>query len=235
MTYRDDRDADRARIAALEVELAEAKRRVAELEGRRETALVQASGSALALADAAPSAAKTWLGAPLRLSLAKRWAGAFPTDRFEDVIERIREITRDPGRSELLRSSMTWWASAGERSAGPFTVVTLTVRDGQTTLTITDRLGALAGALFGGVGGGVGGGGLIAPLAATIAVPVLAPVFILGWLGGIYAGTRALFRRTARRRAEGMQQLFDALVPEIEARIADARDAAPPAPPPPPP
>lgn len=221
MTYRDDRDADRARIAALEAELAEARRRVAALEGRRELALVQASGNALARADAAPSAAKTWLGAPLRLSLAKRWAGAFPTDRFEDVIERIREVTRDPGRSELLRASMTWWASAGERSAGPFTVVTLTVRDGQTTLTITDRLGTLAGALFGGVGGGVGGGGLIAPIAATIAVPVLAPVFILGWLGGIYAGSRAIFRRMARRRAEALQQLFDALVLEIEARIAD--------------
>ena len=33
MTYRDDRDADRARIAALEAELATAKRRVDELEG----------------------------------------------------------------------------------------------------------------------------------------------------------------------------------------------------------
>jgi hypothetical protein len=230
MTYRDDRDADRARIAALEADLAKAERRVAELEGRREVALVQASSHALARAGAAPSAAKTWLGAPLRLALTRRWAGAFPTDGFEDVIERLRELTRDPGRSELLRSSLTWSATAGERSAGPFTVVTITVRDGQTTLTVTDRLGALAGALFGGVLGGVGGGGLVAPIAATIAVPLLAPVFFAGWLGGIYAGTRALFRRTARRRAEAMQQLFDALVVVVEAEIAEELaepDAAP--------
>src|SRR5262245_25139490 len=104
MTYRDDRDADRARIAALEAELAKAERRVAELEGRRVLALVQAGGNALARADAAPSAARTWLGAPLRLALTKRWDGAFPVERFEDVIERIREVMRDPGRSELLRA-----------------------------------------------------------------------------------------------------------------------------------
>jgi hypothetical protein len=222
MTYRDDRDADRARIAALEAELAKAERRIAELEGRREVALVQARERALARAETAPSAANAWFGAPLRLALTKRWEGAFPTAGFEDVIERLRELTRDPGRSELLRSSLTWTATAGERSAGPFTVVTLTVRDGGTTLTVTDRLGALAGALFGGVLGGVGGGGLIAPIAATIAVPVLAPVFFGGWLGGIYAGTRAMFRRTARRRAEAMQQLFDALVAVVEAGIAEA-------------
>jgi hypothetical protein len=225
MTYRDDRDADRARIATLEADLAKAERRIAELEGRREVALVAASGGALARTDAAPSAARTWLGAPLRLELTRRWPGAFPAERFEDVIDRIRELTRDPGRSELLRASVTWSASAGERSMGPFTVVTLAVRDGQTTLTITDRLGPLAGALFGGIGGGVGGGGVIAPIAATIAVPLLAPVFFAGWLGGIYAGTRALFRRTARRRAEAMQQLFDALSADVERRLAEAPPA----------
>jgi len=215
MTYRDDRDADRARITALEAELATANKKVAELEGRRDQALVLASGGALARADTAPSAAKTWFGAPLRLALSKRFEAAFPTERFEDLIERIRSVTRDPGRSELLRSSLTWWASAGHQSMGPFTVVTVTVKEGLTTLTVTDRLGPLAGALYGGIGGGVGGGGIVAPIAASIAVPILAPVFLLGWLGGIYAGTRLLFKRTARRRAEALQQLFDALVEEI--------------------
>jgi hypothetical protein len=229
MTYRDDRDADRARIAALESELAKAERRIAELEGRNGTALVKVEGGALALAHPEPSAATTWLGAPLRLALTRRWSGAFPTERFEDVIELIRELTRDPGRSELLRSSLTWSATAGERSIGPFTVVTLGVRDGTTTLAITDRLGPLVGALYGGIGGGLGGGGIMAPIAATIAVPVLAPVFFLGWLGGVYAGTRALFRRSARRRAEAMQKLFDALAAEIDRRLAEA-PPAPPAP-----
>ena len=214
MTYRDDRDADQARIAALEQDLARANERIAELEGRRSEALVVAQQTALAVA-APRSAAARWFGAPLRLHLSRQFTGAFPTDRFEDLVERIRTTTRDPGRTELLRSSMTWFATAGEKSAGPFQVVTVTVRDGVTTLTVTDRLGALAGALYGGFGGGVGGGGLVVPVLASVAVPVLAPLFVVGWLGGVFAGTRTIFRRAARRRAEALADLFQILVTEI--------------------
>jgi hypothetical protein len=221
MTYRDDRDADRARIDSLEADLAAANKRVAELEGRREQALVLAGGGALQQVGH-KSAAKTWLGAPLRLELVKRFEGAFPTDRFEDVVERIRALLDDSGRTELLRSSMTWWSTQAAQNAGPSISVTVAIRDGQTTLTITDRLGMLAGAVFGGVGGGLGGGAIIGPVMASIAVPVLAPVFIIGWLGGVYSGTRWLFRRQARKRAVRLQQLFDALVEDVAAAIKPA-------------
>ncbi|HEU0032363.1 MAG TPA: hypothetical protein VFQ53_17145 [Kofleriaceae bacterium] len=220
MTYRDDRDADQARIAALEADLAAANQRIAELEGRREQALVLASGGNALTAPAPGTAAKRWFGAPLQLELTRRFGGTFPTDRFEDLIERIRAIVRDPGRSELLRSSLTWSATPGEKSIGPFLVVTVSVKDGATTLTVTDRLGQAAGAIYGGIGGGVGGGAIVAPIFASIAVPVLAPVFVLGWLGGVYAGARAIFKRVARRRAERLQVLFDALAEEIATRIA---------------
>ena len=43
MAYREDRDADQARIEALEGELALAKQQIAQLEGRKEQALVLAS------------------------------------------------------------------------------------------------------------------------------------------------------------------------------------------------
>src|SRR5436190_1584194 len=72
MTYRDDRDADRARIESLEAELAQANQRVAELEGRREQALVLAGGGALDRAGH-KSASQTWFGAPLRLALVQRF------------------------------------------------------------------------------------------------------------------------------------------------------------------
>jgi hypothetical protein len=214
MTYRDDRDADQARIAALEHELALARDKLAALEGRQSQALVLASQGALVPGGGAGGAAR-WFG-PVTLQLARRFHGAFPTERFEELIERIREITRDPGRTELLRSSLTWFASRGEKSTGPFRVVTVTIRDGTTTLTVTDRLAGLAGAIYGGVGGGVGGGGLGLPIAASAAIPVLAPVFLLGWLGGVFLGTRALYKRAAHRRAVALQQLFDALVDDIE-------------------
>jgi len=227
MAYRDDREADQARIAALERELAAARDKLATLEGRQSQALVLASQGALVPSEGGSVAAR-WFGAPGNLRLARRFDGAFPTDRFEELIERIREVTRDPGRTELLKSSLTWFASRSEKSTGPYRVVTVTVRDGSTTLTVTDRLAGLAGAIYGGVGGGVGGGGLSLPILASAAVPVLAPVFLLGWLGGVFLGARAIYKRAAGRRAVALQQLFDVLVTDIErALAADRRMDAP--------
>lgn len=215
MTYRDDRDADQARIAALEGELAAAKQRIGELEGKQSTALVRAGGGALAMGAPSSRAATRWLGAPVRLELSRRFDAAFPIDKFEDLIDTIREATRDRGRVELLRSSMAWWASSSDRGTGPFTCVTVTVKDGATTLSVTDRLGQLAGGLFGGLGGGLGGGGIAAPLFASFAVPVLAPVFFVGWFGGVYGLTRTIYKRAAKRRALALQSLFDLLEAEI--------------------
>lgn len=220
MSYRDDRDADQARISALERELALARDKVDQLEGRKSEVLVTAGRSALVLGGG--GAAARWFG-PGTLQLARRFDGAFPTARFEELIERIRELTRDPGRSELLRSSLTWFASRGEKSSGPHRVVTVTVRDGLTTLTVTERLGGLAGAIYGGVGGGVGGGGLSLPIMAATAIPVLTPVFVLGWLGGVFLLSRSIYLRTARRRAVALQQLFDAMVDDIERALREAR------------
>ena len=220
MSYRDDRDADQARIAALEHELAQTRGQLAVLQDRQSQALVLASHGAL-VPGREISAATRWFG-PSVLQLARRFDGAFPTQRFEELIERIREITRDPGRTELLRSSLTWFASRGEKSSGPHRVVTVTVRDGTTTLTVTDRLAGLAGAIYGGVGGGVGGGGLSLPILAATAVPLLAPVFILGWLGGVFLGTREIYLRSARRRAVALQQLFDVLGDDIERALSSA-------------
>jgi hypothetical protein len=50
-------------------------------------------------------------------------------------------------------------------------------------------------------------------------VPVLTPVFVLGWLGSVCYGTRALYLRLARRRAEELQQVFDALAGDIEGAL----------------
>jgi hypothetical protein len=217
MSYRDDRDADHARIETLEAELASAKQRIAELEGRRDQALVLASQGALARSETPTkkSAAETWFGAPFDLALSKQLTGSFPVDRFEDIIERIRTITRDTGRSEILKTSLTWSASQGPKSMGPFTAATISVRDGVTRVTVTDRLSQAAGALYGGIGGGVGGGAVVAPILASIAVPLLSPVFFIGWFGGVYWGTRKLFKRVARRRAEQLQQVFDAICDEV--------------------
>jgi len=223
MTYRDDRDADQARIAALEAELAAAQKKIGELEGHREQALVLATPGGALVANRPRTAAETWLGAPLRLELVRTFEGALASERFEDLLPLIRELAHDTGRTEILRTSFTWSPSAGANTAGPFIVVTITVKDGRTTLSVHDKLGQLAGALFGGFGGGLGGGAMVAPIMASVAVPLLAPVFFAGWFGGVYATTRWLFRRSARRRAQQLQRVFDALAAELEKLLPQPR------------
>lgn len=222
MTYRNDRDADQARITALEAELATARQKIEELEGKRSQALVLASGGALAPSGKAKSAAARWLGAPLKLELTRRFDGAYPTERFEDLVEVIRGVTQDRGRTELLRSSFAWSASSTDRGMGPHTSLSVTVRDGATTLLATDRLSNLSAGVFGGIGGGVGGGLIMAPIGATLLVPVLAPVFFAAWFGGIYGTSRAIYKRLARSRAETLQRVFDAVESEIEKELARA-------------
>jgi hypothetical protein len=221
MSYRDDRDADQARIVALEAELTAARKRIDELEGTRSQALVLASGGAITLAGKPTTRTARWLGGPTRLELARTFPGAYPADKFEDLVDLIREVSGDRGRTELMRASMTWWASSSERGAGPFTTVTVAIKDGVTTLVATDRLGQLAGAYYGGIGGGVGGGALAVPIGATLAMPVLAPVFFVAWFGGAYALCRTLFKRSAKKRAERLQIVFDRVAAGIERELRD--------------
>ncbi len=217
--YRDDRDADQARIAALEAELKQAQAKIDGFEGKRSQALVLAGSSSLAATGKPPLGIRI-AGAPMRLELSRTFDGAFPADKFEDLIASIRELSGNRGRTELMRSSVAWWALAPERGTGPFTGIVVVVKDGITTLTATDRLNQLAGALFGGIGGGVGGGAIMLPILASMAVPLAIPVIALGWFGGIFAGTRAIFKSRARKRAETLQRLFDGVAAEIERTLA---------------
>ena len=220
MTYRDDRDADRARIEALEAELATANRKIDQLEGRRSQALAIATGRAMVGSGAGLANIKTpWYGAPLKLELAHTFMGEYPREDFEAIIDLIRSMMREPGRAELLKSSITWSAGTSPRATGPFIVVTVSVRDGKTSLHVSDSLGQLAGGLYGGLGGGLGGGAIMVPIVAFLSMPALIPVAVATWLGGVFLGTREIFKRAARRRALGLEQLFVALVTEISARI----------------
>ena len=215
MSYRDDRDADQARIAALEADLAAANRKISDLEGHRAQALVLANPASLAGRLGKPP----WYGAPMRLELTRTFAGEFPRDELETLVESIRSVTRDHGRTELLKSSLTWSSATSERQIGPFIVITVAIKDGHTTLTVTDRLTQLAGGLYGGLGGGLGAGAVMLPIFAVMSVPVLIPLAVVGWLGTVFLGTRAIFKRAARARAERLQQVFDAIARDVAAKL----------------
>lgn len=216
MSYRDDRDADQARITALEADLQAAQRKIDELEGRRSEALVLATSTALANR---PDKKIPWFGAT-RLELVATFQGEFPRDDMETLIEEIRVLTRDHGRTELFKSSLTWSSSTTQGAIGPYLMISVVIKDGWTTLTATDQLKALAGGIYGGVGGGVGGGAIMLPVFASIAVPMLIPVVVLGWVGGVVLGARALYKRASRKRAARLQIVFDGIGAAIAARIA---------------
>jgi hypothetical protein len=149
----------------------------------------------------------------------RSWDKEFPVDHFEDLIDGIREVTRDNGRIEMLRTSMTWSSSSQEKGTGPYITVRISVKNGVTKLEVTDRLTTLAGVIFGAIGGGVGGGAIALPIFASISVPILAPVIAVGWVGGFYVGLRKLFKSRARKRAEKLQQVFDRVGAEIDAKL----------------
>jgi hypothetical protein len=91
--YRDDRDADRARIDALEAELRQAKDKIEDLEGRRSQALVLASSTAIS-PSGKPSLGTRIAGAPMTLELTRTFDKPFPTEKFEDLVETMRGVTR---------------------------------------------------------------------------------------------------------------------------------------------
>jgi len=216
MSYRDDRDADQARIKALEADLQAAQRKIDDLEGRRSEALVLATRTALANR---PDKKIPWFGAT-RLELVATFEGELPRDELEALVEEIRALTGDHGRTELFKSSLTWSSITSQGSIGPFLMISVVIKGGRTTLTATDRLKALAGGIYGGVGGGVGGGGIMLPVFASLAVPIMIPVFVLGWVGGVVLGARALYLRASRKRAARLQIIFEAVGAVIAAKIA---------------
>lgn len=218
MSYRDDRDADQARITALQADLEAAQRKIDDLEGRRSTALTVAKQSALATR---PDQKTPWFGAT-RLERAASFEGELPRDDMEDLVEVIRALTGNHGRTELFKSSLTWFTTTAQGSIGPHLMISVVIKDGRTTVTATDQLKALAGGIYGGVGGGVGGGAILLPVLASIAVPVLAPVIFLGWIGGAVFGARALYLRASRKRAAGLQIVFDGVAAWIAAKLPPA-------------
>jgi hypothetical protein len=166
-----------------------------------------------------------WLGAPTLLRMRQRFDGRLPSDRFDRIIERIRERTHDSGVVERMSESLVF-SSSERHPIQPHLMIRLVVTNAArtkdewfTTLTIMDRLDALAGRLFGTFGGIVGAGGLAAPVAASLALPPLAPVFVFTWLGGVYGTSRFLYRKAARQRAAILHSTFGLLVEDLEALL----------------
>jgi hypothetical protein len=161
------------------------------------------------------------LGAPALLRLTRRFDGTFPRNQFEQLVERIRELTHEAGIVEIADDGIVWGSTTEGHPSQAHLLVRVTVDSEKscTNLIASDRLGALVGRLFGSFGTIFGAGGLTAPVAASIVFPWFTPIFVFGWLGGVFGTTRVIYRRLAASRAKQLQEIFGALVLEIEPYI----------------
>jgi hypothetical protein len=221
MSYRSDRDADHARISALEVELSAARAEIAQLRRAAERALVPAPASPLRRRSDVGAGWSWWMNAPTGLELTRHWERPFPPERLDGLVECTRAVTGFAGQAELKRRSLMWTSASRAGWPGPFITVTVTVEAGTTTLSVREDLrlqAANTGVLFGLALGGVAS--FIAGLATFVTAPLLAPLVVAGMSGGSFVAGRRLFRRELRRHAGKLQRLFDAIVEEIEATLS---------------
>ena len=110
--------------------------------------------------------------------------------------------------------------------------MTVTPRNGRTTIRMEEPLGQLAGGLFGGLMGGLGGG--TSGIAMGIGMGVFDSAAIaVGLIGGMVTGSyvlaRTIFGRMARGRGERMQRLMSRLAEHVAATAVRTPEVSRPA------
>jgi hypothetical protein len=172
-----------------------------------------------------------FLGGPSSIRIERVIDGEVPEDAYELIVEEIRAHLGEMGQVSSLGRSLAW--STGPVMQGSTSTravnVAVSVRNGQTTVRIDEKLGLLAGQLFGGLLGGLGGGGIVLPLLPPMlaGLPWLLPLTIPLWLGGVYGLTRTIYVRKARDREQQAVALMERLVELCEDAIASDTKALP--------
>jgi hypothetical protein len=171
------------------------------------------------VSDEQPSA---FLGAPTALHLERTIDGEIPAEEYEPMVIEMQSRLGMVGSATTLGRSLQWTVQSADRHrAATRTVqITVTPRNGRTTIRIEERLGGLAGALFGGLMGGLGGGS--GGIAAGIGLGALHSGFAFaGIWGGViaasYALARTIYGRLGRRRGERLQELMGQLAEHVSA------------------
>jgi predicted lipid-binding transport protein (Tim44 family) len=138
------------------------------------------------------------------------------------MVLEMQRIIGQVGSASTIGRSLQWTAyGADRRRVSSRTVqVTITPRNGRTTIQIHEPMGQLAGGLFGGLMGGMGGGlsgaavgiGMGAFHSGAAAVALVASV-----VSGSYLLARTIFGRMVRSRGDELQQLMSRLVDHVSA------------------
>ena len=166
-----------------------------------------------------PNRTNHWIAGPTEIFFERVIEGELPESEYATVVEEIRRVLRNAGQVSQFGRSFSWIAARGPAIRRDLEVA-VSVRRGQTRVTIQENLNQLIGAVFGGIGGGMGGGGMGPILGVGVgalhlvgaAVITVVPV----WLGITYLTARAVYRRSSMKRLREAEELADRLSVLIE-------------------
>ncbi len=138
---------------------------------------------------------------------------------FDLMVDIVRRALGDAGNVSAVGRSLSWSSADKQRKVQ----VSVLVRDGRTSIYVSERLKDLAGGLFGGIMGG-GGGGMIGPSIGMgmegLGSGFAAVGIALGFIGVAYTVARTIFTRIVRKRRETLQQLTDKLAEQARRSLA---------------
>lgn len=138
---------------------------------------------------------------------------------FDLMIDIVRRALGDAGNVSAVGRSLSWSSADKQRKVQ----VSVLVRDGRTSIYVSERLKDLAGGLFGGIMGG-GGGGMIGPSMGMgiegLGSPLAAVGIGLGFVGLAYTIARTIFTRIVRKRRETLQGLTEKLAEQARRSVA---------------
>jgi hypothetical protein len=182
------------------------------------------------ITDQRPSA---FVGSPTRLTLERTIDGEIPPDEYEPMVLEMNRVLGLVGSASTLGRTLQWTAQGVDRrrASSRMVQITVTPRNGRTTIRIEEPLGALAGGLFGGLMGGLGGG-LTGPAVGigmgAFHSGAIAAALIACAVSSSYLLARTIFGRTVRRRGEELQELMSRLVQHASATAATLPPVSPP-------
>ncbi len=164
-----------------------------------------------------------WIGGPTTIVYERVVEGELLEADYEALVDEIRRTTNHVGLVNQLGRSFAW-TSTRSQTARRDMEVAVSIRGGQTRITVRERLAPLIGAIFGGIGGGMGGGGmgLVMGTLSSLHALALAPVAVPAWLLTTYGTARYFYSRTARERSKELEGIADRLT-EVTGQLVGER------------
>ncbi|HWC73142.1 MAG TPA: hypothetical protein VG454_04325, partial [Gemmatimonadales bacterium] len=161
-----------------------------------------------------PNTVNNWVAGPTEFLFERVVDGELPEAEYATIVEEIRRVMHNSGVVSQFGRSFSWTTARGPGLRRELEVA-VTVRRGQTRITVAESMGQTIGAVFGGIGGGMGGGGMGPIIGVGVgalhlagpAVVVLIPV----WLGITYLTARTVYRRVSSKRQRELEHLANRL------------------------